>query len=50
MEIKDLKIIDSTELDAILKDLADLDSLFESLDKDDIYRALVNVRYKLINL
>ena len=50
MEIKNLKIIDSTELDVILKDLADLDNHFGSLDKDDIYRALVNVCSKLLNL
>ena len=50
MEIKNLKIIDSTELNTILKDLSDLDNHFESLDKDDIYRALVNVSNKLINL
>lgn len=50
MEIKDLKIIDKNDLDNILKDLADLDGHFESLDKVDISRVLSSVRYKLLNL
>ena len=50
MKPQDLKIIDRNDLDEILKDLADLDGHFDNFEKEDIYRVLANVRYKLLNL
>jgi hypothetical protein len=50
MNPQDLKIIDRSSLDEILKDLTDLDGHFDNFEKEDVYRALVVVRSKLLNL